>query len=107
MVLENRGEERARIARRIGLERATAAHSFEAASETESFALRHDCEDQSEDCIELLPGAALHPPAWEANGQCGSCPSCTAMSAGTYRAIVTSCGGAHRVESEPFTIGQR
>ncbi len=105
LVVENHGRERARISSRVTAERANARGGFEATAEIDSFALRPDCEHRAEDCIELAPGGALYPPGWEANGQCGSCADCAALRPGTYRVIVTSCGGAHRIASEPFTIG--
>jgi hypothetical protein len=88
------------------MERGRAGGTFETATEIESFLLRPDCEHQGGECVELVPGGTLYPPAWGAGGQCDSCPSCESIREGTYRVVMTSCGGAHRIESEPFTFGQ-
>jgi len=66
------------------------------------------CEGEAPLCAPLVPGAALHPPAWPAwqsANQC-ACPNCEPARNGRYRFVVRTCGGDHQFESEPFDVGQ-
>lgn len=71
-----------------------------------SLALRDTCAAETSECITLAPGAVYIPPAW--TGQLGDaqcdCERCARAPAGTYRLVVTSCSGAHRVEGEPIVL---
>jgi hypothetical protein len=105
ITIENRGTELARIAPQLVLERAGSGGAFRAV-EGGSPTLRTDCEHDAPACVELAPGAALHPPALRGDAQCESAPS-GAIAAGTYRLVARSCGGAHRVEGDRFEIVAR
>lgn len=109
IALENRGDELARVAPRITVERADASGAFAPIDGIASLTLRPDCAHEADACVELAPGAALYPPAWlgtRGDAQC-ICTRCAPVEAGTYRFVVTSCGGAHRVEGEPFDVAAR
>ncbi|UJR83818.1 hypothetical protein [Sandaracinus amylolyticus] len=108
IVIENRGTELARVSPRLVLERASSEGRFARVDATE-LALRPSCEREAPTCVELAPGAALHPPAWlgtTGDAQC-ACERCVPAEPGTYRFVATSCGGAHRLEGEPFEIVTR
>lgn len=104
LVVESRGDGPARLARAVVVERAGA----DGWSPVEGVAVRlmTSCEDRSDECLTLAPGAELHPPPW--NGMAGDsqcdCERCVPVEAGRYRFVVTSCGGAHRVAGEPFEL---
>ena len=83
--------------------------SFAAAPSTSSLALRYDCEHEAERCVTLAPGAELMPPDWMGTWgdmQC-VCTRCGPVEAGAYRLVVTTCDGAHRVESNTFAMTAR
>ncbi|WP_157068705.1 hypothetical protein [Sandaracinus amylolyticus] len=108
IVVENRGTELARVSPRLVLERASDDGRFTRVDPVE-LALRPSCEREAPACVELAPGAALHPPAWlgtMGDAQC-ACDRCAPAEPGTYRFVATSCGGAHRLEGEPFEIETR
>ncbi len=103
LVVENRGQEPVELATGLTLERRE-GDAFAAVDGIEGLALRYDCESETPECITLVPGAALHPPAWSGDighAQC-ECERCTAAPEGTYRFVVQTCGGGHRVESPEF-----
>lgn len=105
IVVENRGEALVRLAPRIEIERETEG-AWSILAGLGELTLRPDCEQDAPSCIELVPGAALHPPEWLAatgQAQC-RCVRCTPAPAGTYRFVVQSCDGAHRIAGEPFEI---
>lgn len=109
ITLENRGESLARVASRLVLERAEGGDRFAPVRGVE-LALRDSCARDAPACVELAPGAALHPPPWrgttgEGGGQC-RCEGCAPAQPGTYRLVATSCGGGHRVLGEVFEIGR-
>lgn len=110
IALENRGTEPARIAPRIVVERETdgGGGGFAPVDGIGALTLRSDCETDAPACVELAPGAALYPPSWlgtRGDAQC-ACERCTAVPPGRHRFVVTSCGGTHRVEGEPFDVAQ-
>jgi hypothetical protein len=68
--------------------------------------LRYDCAQEPPACVTLAPGAELIPPEWLGTWgdvQC-VCTRCGPVEPGTYRFVVTTCDGAHRVEGTPFTM---
>jgi hypothetical protein len=68
--------------------------------------LRFSCHDEAPDCVTLAPGAVYLPPSWLGtigDSQC-LCERCVPAPSGTYRFLVTSCGGAHVIEGEPFDL---
>lgn len=83
--------------------------SFAALSSASTLTLRYDCEHEAERCVTLAPGAELLPPAWlgtSGDMQC-VCTRCVPVEAGSYRFAVTTCDGAHRVESNAFEMSAR
>lgn len=107
LVVENRGTSPVELSSALVLERQDEqdGDSFEPAGDVRGLALRFDCDEAPPECLALVPGAALHPPPWNGKvgeGQCG-CTDCDPAPTGTYRFVVTTCGGGHRVESPAFT----
>jgi hypothetical protein len=103
LIVENRGDEPVELATALVLERRD-GDAFTTVEEIQGVALRYDCESETPECITLVPGAALHPPPWTGDigdAQC-ACERCAAAPEGTYRFVVTTCGGGHRVESPAF-----
>lgn len=101
--IENRGAQ-ARIGGRLVLQR-----ERDGTWATENGAqldLRFSCRDEAPDCLTLAPGAVYIPPPWLGtigDSQC-ICTRCAPAPTGTYRFVVTSCGGAHVIEGEPFEL---
>ncbi|MDQ3032501.1 MAG: hypothetical protein M3Y87_08805, partial [Myxococcota bacterium] len=105
ITLENRGTELARVAPGIEVERAGASGTFARIDGIASLTLRLDCAHEPPACIELAPGAVLHPPDWlgtRGDAQC-VCTRCVPVEAGTYRFVARSCDG-HRIESDAFEV---
>ncbi len=103
LIVENRGEEPVELASALVLEREE-GDAFAAVEGISGLALRYDCESETPECVTLVPGAALHPPAWTGDigdAQC-ACEECAEAPEGTYRFVVATCGGGHRVESPAF-----
>jgi hypothetical protein len=104
--LQVRGPDRVRLRRELTVERRTAS-GFERI-DAEKITLRPSCEAEAPECIELAPGAELRPPPWSGElgeAQCardGTGPA----SAGEYRFVATTCEGEHRIEGEPFVLGE-
>jgi hypothetical protein len=64
--------------------------------------LRRDCASKVETCMKLAPGAELFPPGFSED-VCG-CKTCGGgLAQGTYRAVVQTCDGKHRLSSA-FTL---
>lgn len=106
--VENRGTELARLAPAIAVERERGDGSFEAVDGIASLTLRPDCRTEPPACVELAPGAVLHPPEWlgtHGDAQC-ICTRCAPVEAGTYRFVLTTCDGAHRLEGVSFAAGR-
>ena len=85
------------------------AGAFAELSSASTLALRYDCEHEAERCVTLAPGAELLPPDWlgtSGDVQC-VCTRCAPVEAGSYRFAVTTCDGAHRVESNAFEMSAR
>lgn len=104
LIVENRGDAPVELATALVVER-QADDSFATVEEIQGVALRYDCESEVPECITLVPGAALHPPPWTGDigdAQC-ACEECGPAPAGTYRFVVTTCGGGHRVPSPSFS----
>lgn len=102
-VVQNRGRELARISSRLVLER-EGEDAFEAVPSVD-LSLRWDCATAAPECVELAPGAELRPPAWLGtlgDAQC-DCERCADAPAGTYRFVVTTCDGDHRIVGDAFT----
>ena len=82
------------------------AGTFAAAPATSALTLRYDCAHEADACVTLAPGAELLPPEWlgtSGDMQC-ACERCVPVEPGSYRLVVTSCDGAHRVESNTFAL---
>jgi hypothetical protein len=80
--------------------------TFAAAPSSSTLTLRYDCSHEPEDCVTLAPGAELLPPSWLGTWgdmQC-VCTRCGPVEPGSYRLVVTTCDGAHRIESNPLTL---
>lgn len=80
--------------------------TFAAAPSTSALSLRYDCAHEAEECVTLAPGAELLPPSWLGTWgdmQC-VCTRCGPVEPGTYRLVVTTCDGAHRVESNALAM---
>lgn len=106
-VVEVRGGT-AHLAKAIGVEREVNGH-FQAITQIATLELRADCRTPAPDCVELVAGAELRPPAWLGtwgDAQC-ICTRCWPAPAGSYRFVLTSCDGRQRVESAPFTLPER
>ena len=100
----NHGATSAELGTSIGLE-VQRDGAFVPAQRT-SLALRYDCAQEAPACVTLAPGAELIPPEWLGTWgdvQC-VCTRCGPAEAGTYRFVLTTCDGAHRIEGTPFTI---
>jgi hypothetical protein len=85
------------------------AGSFAAAPSTSTLTLRYDCAHEADRCVTLAPGAELVPPSWLGTWgdmQC-ECTRCGPVEAGNYRLVVSTCDGAHRVESNAFAMTGR
>ncbi|RLB46655.1 MAG: hypothetical protein DRJ42_27165 [Deltaproteobacteria bacterium] len=104
LIVENRGSEAVELSSALVLEREEDG-AFAPVSGIAGLALRFDCVQEPPECLTLVPGAALHPPPW--NGMLGDaqcvCTRCADAPTGTYRFVVTTCGGGHRVTSPAFT----
>jgi hypothetical protein len=103
MSLANRGASEISLRTSVIVE-VESAGSFAAAPSTSSLALRYDCTHEAERCVTLAPGAELQPPAWLGTWgdmQC-RCTRCGPVEPGSYRLVVTTCDGSHRVESNTF-----
>ncbi len=104
IALEAHGPGTVRLRRDVAVERA-AGEGFERVA-AEGLTLRPDCATEAPECIELAPGAELAPPPWTGvlgEAQC-DCDDCRPAPPGRYRFVVTTCDGAHRIESAPFAI---
>jgi hypothetical protein len=80
--------------------------SFHAAPSTSTLTLRYDCSHEADPCVTLAPGAELLPPSWFGTWgdmQCG-CTRCAPVEPGNYRLVVTTCDGAHHVESNALAL---
>lgn len=80
--------------------------TFAAAPSASTLALRYDCAHAADPCVTLAPGAELLPPSWLGTWgdmQC-ECERCAPVEPGRYRLVVTTCDGAHRVESNAFVL---
>lgn len=104
-VIQNRGAEPTRLARRLTVQRQTDGSWTDVAT----LSLRDTCEGAvPEGCVSLVPGAELRPPAWLARegdaAQC-ACHDCTPAAHATYRFVARSCDGAHAVPGTPFSHG--
>ena len=103
-MLESRGEERARFASAVIVERETDG-AFAPVDGVE-LSLRASCETPAPECVTLVGGAELRPPPWR--GQLGQaqceCERCADAPEGRYRFVIRSCSGAHRVEGQPFEL---
>lgn len=80
--------------------------TFQTAPSTTGLALRRDCAHEAERCVTLAPGAELLPPDWlgtSGDVQC-ACTRCGPVEPGDYRLVVTTCDGAHRVESNTLAL---
>lgn len=69
--------------------------------------LRSDCQTPAPDCLTLVPGATLEPPAWlgtSGDAQC-LCERCVAVPPGRYRFVIRTCAGV-RIEGEPFELSR-
>ena len=97
LVIEVHGDAPVTLARRVEVQR---EHEGEYVTmESAEMSLRFDCDETSEDCLRLIPGAAFHPPPWSPQaGQCGGQAAATAVS-GPLRFRVSTCSGLHSVES--------
>jgi len=105
--VENRGTEEVELRARLAVEK-QGGGGWEAAPA--GLSLRDSCAAEAPACITLAPGAVYIPPAWtgklgagQDDAQC-ACEGCERAPAGTYRVVVTSCSGAHRVEGEPIVL---
>lgn len=101
--VENHGTEAIELRTAVALEREDGDDWDDVSA---ALTLRDTCAAEASECITLAPGAVYIPPAW--TGQLGDaqceCERCAPAPAGTYRLIVTSCSGAHRVEGEPIVL---
>jgi hypothetical protein len=100
----NRGQEPAALRGEVLLER-EGPDGF-APLDDVALDLRYACGEAAPECVTLAPGATYIPPPWlgrQGDAQCG-CEGCAPAPAGTYRFVVQSCDGAHRVEGAPFDV---
>lgn len=104
--VENHGAHDVSLRAAVIVEGRTAAGAFEAHTSESTLSLRPDCSHDAERCVTLAPGGELRPPIW--NGMFGDmqceCDRCAPAGPGTYRFVVESCDGQHRVEGEPFEL---
>jgi hypothetical protein len=80
--------------------------TFHAGASSSTLSLRYDCAHEADTCVTLAPGAELLPPSWLGtwgDAQC-VCTRCGPVDPGNYRLVVTTCDGAHRVESNVLTL---
>jgi hypothetical protein len=104
LIVENRGAEAVELSTGLVLERQDGT-AWTTVDGIQGLALRFDCTQPVPECITLIPGAALHPPPWTGDigdAQC-ACERCVDAPAGSYRFILSTCTGGHRVESPAFT----
>jgi hypothetical protein len=104
-VLLQRDGTPSQLAGALSLERRDAADHWQPVAGID-LSLRLDCATPVAPCLELVPGAELHPPAWPARlgaAQCG-CPKCAPAPAGAYRFVVHACSGSARSESPAFQV---
>lgn len=107
--VENHGAHEVSLRAAVSVEQRGEGGAFTARAEEGSLALRADCTHEAERCVTLAPGGELRPPIW--NGTWGDmqcdCDRCAPADPGTYRFVVVSCDGQHRVEGEPFELAAR
>lgn len=107
--VENHGAHDVSLRAAVIVEGRAAGGAFEAHASESSLSLRPDCGHEAERCVTLAPGGELRPPIW--NGMWGDmqceCDRCAAADPGTYRFVVLSCDGQHRVEGAPFELPER
>ncbi len=102
--ITNRGAGPAELGTRVAIE--VERNGTFAAAQPSLVTLRYDCAQEAPACVTLAPGAELIPPPWLGTWgdmQC-RCLRCAPVEAGTYRFVVTTCDGAHRIEGTPFTL---
>ncbi|MGD8863398.1 MAG: hypothetical protein PVI30_25515 [Myxococcales bacterium] len=105
--VQNRDAEPVRLRSAVRIERRTAG-GFEAVDT--SFDLRAHCAQPPPECLSLIPGAELRPPAWDPSVggvQCaddGSDADAEALPTGDYRMVVTTCEHSLEIASAPFTL---
>lgn len=103
--ITNRGSSAAELGASLAIE-VERDGTFVATEQASALTLRYDCAHDAPACLTLAPGAELLPPEWLGTWgdmQC-ICTRCGPVEPGTYRFVVTTCDGAHRVEGTPFTI---
>lgn len=99
--VENRGGEEASLAREVLLQRQMAEGWVDVSA---GISLRDDCQESPQECLQLGVGAAYLAAPWtgmQGDAQC-ICTRCAPAEAGTYRFVVSSCHGTHRIEGESF-----
>ena len=107
--VEDHGESDVSLRTAVIVETQAPAGAFEPGASEGSLALRPDCEHAAETCVTLAPGGELRPPSW--NGTWGDmqcdCERCAPADPGTYRFVVVTCDGEHRIEGAPFVLPTR
>lgn len=71
-----------------------------------SLTLRPDCQTQAPECVSLVTGAELFPPAWlgtRGDAQC-DCTRCGHVESGSYRFVAHSCDGDRVYRGTPFLV---
>jgi len=107
VIVENHGREPVVLAATLEIEREEPG-GWAAVEGIAGLSLRRSCEESGEECLTLVPGAELHPPAWLGtigDAQC-ICTRCAPAPEGRYRFVVATCDGEHRVEGEAFSLAQ-
>ncbi|MGF1469238.1 MAG: hypothetical protein ACFCGT_24210 [Sandaracinaceae bacterium] len=103
--VENRGAALATLQTALVLEE-QAAEGWTARDDVRLALLDRCGESPVPPCRRLAPGGVWLPPPWLGTvgaSQC-ACEGCAPVDGGTYRVVVLSCGGAHRLEGEPVEV---
>jgi hypothetical protein len=103
-VLQNHDAAPAKLAGVLRVEREEAGAFTPLASA--ELSLRTACGTPAPECIELVPGAELRPPPWQAPGGRTQCDGGTAAKApaGRYRFVAEVCAGGARIAGAPFEL---
>jgi hypothetical protein len=103
--VQNRDTRMVKVRRGVRIERRS-AEGFEALDS--AFDLRERCERPAPECLPLIPGAELRPPAWDPSVGGVQCAEASAakkgdpLPKGEYRMVITTCEHGLEIASPPF-----
>lgn len=107
IAVDARANETVRLRQNVVVERLEGATWTDA--HVEGVSLRGTCDAAPTECAILTRGGGLRPPPWNGrtrNAQCSRTADGQPVPAGSYRMVVMTCDGAHRVESAAFAVAR-